>query len=162
MRVRNSIAPIKRPGDIAVASIHWGANWGYDIPTWQLEFAHSLIDDADVDVVHGHSSHHVKAIEVYKGKLIIYGSGDLLNDYEGISGHEEYRADLSLLYFATIDSSTGKLVRLQLMPTQIRNLRINRAVDKDISWLRNMLNREGGRFGTSVERGADDRLLLNW
>ena len=38
-----------------------------------------------IDVVHGHSSHHAKGAEVYKGKLIIYGAGDLLSDYEGIT-----------------------------------------------------------------------------
>jgi len=40
---------------------------------------------AGVDVVHGHSSHHAKGFEVYAGKLIIYGAGDLISDYEGIS-----------------------------------------------------------------------------
>lgn len=34
--------------------------------------------------MHGHSSHHVKGAELYKGKLIIYGAGDLINDYEGL------------------------------------------------------------------------------
>jgi len=33
-----------------------------------------------VDIIHGHSSHHVKAIEVYKEKLILYGCGDFLSD----------------------------------------------------------------------------------
>lgn len=40
---------------------------------------------AGVDVVCGHSSHHVKGAEVHAGKLAIYGCGDLVSDYEGIA-----------------------------------------------------------------------------
>jgi poly-gamma-glutamate synthesis protein (capsule biosynthesis protein) len=161
-RISDSINPLKQAGDVAVASIHWGGNWGYIIPSWQIEFAHRLIDEANVDVVHGHSSHHVKGIEVYKGKLIIYGSGDLLNDYEGIGGHEQYRADLSLLYFASIDPATGRLVRLQMTPTQIRHLRINRANANDALWLKQILSREGREFGTRVVLIPDNNFILEW
>jgi poly-gamma-glutamate synthesis protein (capsule biosynthesis protein) len=161
-QIRNRINTIKQAGDIAVVSIHWGGNWGYDIPAWQLEFAHRLIDAAGVDVVHGHSSHHVKGIEVYKGKLIIYGSGDLLNDYEGIGGHEQYRADLSLMYFPSVDPSTGELVQLKMKPTQIRHLRINSASENDALWLRDMLNREGRELGTRVKLDSDNNLVLEW
>ena len=82
------IDKIKRPGDIVIVSIHWGGNWGYTIPDNQKEFAHRLVDEARVDILHGHSSHHIKAIEVYKERLILYGCGDFLNDYEGIAGYE--------------------------------------------------------------------------
>jgi len=47
-----------------------------------------------VDIVHGHSSHHVKGIEVHRGKLILYGCGDFIDDYEGIKGYEAFRDDL--------------------------------------------------------------------
>ena len=50
-------------GDVVVVSIHWGGNWGYEISKAQCEFARTLID-LGVDIVHGHSSHHVKGIEV--------------------------------------------------------------------------------------------------
>ena len=73
----------KQPGDIAVVSVHWGSNWGYDVPREQVRFAHRLIDDG-VDVVHGHSSHHPRPVEVYRDRLVLYGCGDLINDYEGI------------------------------------------------------------------------------
>lgn len=158
--IGNNIKFVRQPGDIAVVSIHWGGNWGYEIPAEQSWFARRLIDEADIDIVHGHSSHHVKGIEVYKGKLIIYGSGDLLNDYEGIGGHEEYRADLSLMYFASVDPATGKLVQLQMAPTQIRRLRVNKADKNDALWLRDMLNREGKELGTRVELNTDGYLVL--
>ncbi|MGD8668352.1 MAG: CapA family protein, partial [Desulfobacterales bacterium] len=155
--IQQKVQAIKRDGDVVVASIHWGGNWGYDIPRRQTEFAHRLIDDGGVDIVHGHSSHHVKAIEVYKGKLILYGCGDFLNDYEGIGGYEEFRADLSLMYFATLDSSTGNLLDLRMAAMQTRRFQIQRASQADTRWLIDTLNREGQPFGTGVNMHSDKR-----
>src|SRR5690606_9984554 len=85
------IETLKAVGDVVVVSLHWGGNWGYAIPEHERIFAHELVDRGCVDVVHGHSAHHAKGIEVYRDKLILYGCGDFLTDYEGITGHERYR-----------------------------------------------------------------------
>jgi poly-gamma-glutamate synthesis protein (capsule biosynthesis protein) len=127
-----------------------------------MEFAHKLIDEAGVDVIHGHSSHHVKGIEVYKGKIIIYGSGDFINDYEGIGGYEDYRSDLALMYFVSIDPLTGKLVSLQMTPMQIKHFKANRASLADVRWLREILIREGKKLGTRVEFNHENTLTLKW
>ncbi len=161
-QIRKKIQAIKRNGDIVVASIHWGANWGYYISPRYIQFAHRLIDTGGVDIVHGHSSHHVKAIEIYKDKLILYGSGDFLNDYEGIGGYEEFRADLSVMYFATLDAISGKLLALQMTATQIKRFQIQRASAADTHWLSEILNREGKTFGTRVMVQPDNRLSLQW
>ncbi|SDA21554.1 poly-gamma-glutamate synthesis protein (capsule biosynthesis protein) [Nitrosospira sp. Nsp18] len=160
--IRDSIGKVRLTRDIVIASIHWGSNWGYQLPPGQQEFAHQLIDEADVDIVHGHSSHHVKGIEVYKGKLILYGCGDFVNDYEGISGHEIYRGDLTLMYFVCTNPSTGKLISLSMTPMQVKRFRLNHAAEKDVLWLRDVLNREGKKFGTSVDLQAGNTLALGW
>ena len=160
--IQEQVRRVKRPGDIVVASIHWGRNWGYEVPHDQTEFAHKLIDRAGVEVIHGHSSHHVKGIEVYKDKLILYGCGDFLNDYEGIRGYEVFRDDLGLMYFASVDPSNGKLIHLRMTPTQIRRFRVNRASGDDSLWLNDILNREGRKFGTRVKINKDDILSLQW
>ena len=157
-RLGSHVKAIKRPRDIVVASIHWGGNWGYDIPRAQRTFAHRLIEHAQVDVVHGHSSHHPKGIEVYRDKPIIYGCGDFLNDDEGIGGHEEYRADLTLMYFVCMDPSNGRLVRFNMTPMQNRRLRANRASEQDARWLRDTLHREA--FHTRVVLNDSDPLTL--
>jgi poly-gamma-glutamate capsule biosynthesis protein CapA/YwtB (metallophosphatase superfamily) len=89
-RIANQMRQFQHPGDLLVASIHWGSNWGYEIPHEQIAFAHRLVEEG-VAIVHGHSSHHVKAIDVFKDRLILYGCGDFLTDYEGISGYEKFR-----------------------------------------------------------------------
>lgn len=160
--VADQIARIKRPGDIAVVSIHWGGNWGYAIPPGQRAFAHALIGDAGVDVVHGHSSHHFKGIEVYHDRLVLYGCGDFLNDYEGIGGYEPYRGDLGLMYFPRLDPASGRLLDLRMTPTRIRNMRVNRAAQDEARWIAEVLNREGAALGTGVVTAGDDRLELRW
>jgi poly-gamma-glutamate synthesis protein (capsule biosynthesis protein) len=160
--IKENVRKVRQQGDMVIASIHWGSNWGYEIPRKQTEFAHELIDTATVDIVHGHSSHHVMGIEVYKDKPIIYGCGDFLNDYEGIGGYEDFRADLALMYFVSVDPSTGKLVCLHMKPTQIKQFRANRTSRSDALWLRDTLNREGKKFGTRVELDDDNTLILQW
>jgi poly-gamma-glutamate synthesis protein (capsule biosynthesis protein) len=156
------IRRFKRPADIVIVSIHWGPNWGYDVSVDERRFSRSLIDEAGVDVIHGHSSHHVKGIEVHRGRLILYGCGDFLNDYEGISGHESYCGDLGLMYFAKIDPAAGKLLELDMTPTRIRRFRVIRSSVSDAMRLADILNREGADAGTSVEMTGENRLRLRW
>lgn len=159
--VASRLREIKRPGDIVVASIHWGGNWGYDVPASHIAFAHALIDTAGVDIVHGHSSHHAKAMEVYKGRLILYGCGDFINDYEGIGGHESFRSDLALGYFPTV-SRSGRLAELRIIPFRIHQFRLVRTRPADMAWLADRLSREGERFHTNLRPGEDGALVLDW
>jgi len=152
---------VKRSRDIAVASIHWGSNWGYDVPYAHVRFAHRLIDRG-IDVVHGHSSHHPRPMEVYRDKLVLYGCGDFLNDYEGISGYEHYRDDLVLMYIPTIDPETGRLAALRLVPMRIRKMKLNRAAPSDTEWLQRRMSETSAEFGCGVDLLDDGSLALRW
>jgi poly-gamma-glutamate synthesis protein (capsule biosynthesis protein) len=160
-RLALRVAGFRRPGDVVLISIHWGANWGYEIPADQVRFAHRLVEEG-VDLVHGHSSHHVKGIEVYQGRLILYGCGDFLDDYEGITGYETFRGDLRLMYLVTLEPGAGRLTAVRLLPMQVRRFRLHRASDADARWLGELLNRWGAPFGTRVEMAGERGLLLRW
>ncbi|SRR5579883_2071061 len=142
-------------GDVAAL----GRELGYEIPGQQRAFAHRLIELAGIDVVYGHSSHHPKGIEVYKDKLILYGCGDFLNDYEGIAGYEEFRSHLVLAYFLTLDSGSGHLLRLEMAPFELKRFRLQQAAAADAAWLSDMLTREG-RPQTVLD--ARNHLILSW
>jgi poly-gamma-glutamate synthesis protein (capsule biosynthesis protein) len=125
----------------------------------EVAFAHRLIDRG-VDLVHGHSSHNVRPAEIYKDRLILYGCGDLINDYEGIRGYEEWRGDLGLMYFATLSCSDGALVGLRMVPVKARKMSLVRAVPADVAWLAATLGRAGRPLGTRVEIEDDGTLAL--
>jgi poly-gamma-glutamate synthesis protein (capsule biosynthesis protein) len=146
-------------GDIVVASVHWGSNWGYGVSEEQVRFAHRLVEGG-VDVVHGHSSHHPRPIEVYRYKLILYGCGDFIDDYEGIPGHEEYRDDLRLAYLASVEPGSGRLMELRMVPLRARQLRLCHASRHDAAWLCTVLDHISGVFGHGIEVGPDGTLVL--
>lgn len=151
-----------RPGDLVVASIHWGPNWGSAVSDEQVVFARGLVEQAGVHVVHGHSSHHVKALEVHQGCPIMYGCGDLIDDYEGIPGHEEHRPDLGLLYLVRMDSEAGHLQQLHMAPTRMRGFRLEDPPEPDVAWLAGRLAADGRCFGTDVIVAPDRSLKLRW
>ncbi|HLG97427.1 MAG TPA: CapA family protein [Bryobacteraceae bacterium] len=156
------VRTLRRPGDAVVVSIHWGGNWGYEIPPAHREFAHRLIDCGEADVIHGHSSHHAKAIEVYRERLILYGCGDFLNDYEGISGYEEYRSNLAVMYFVTLRAGTGELRGLTLVPLETRRFRLQHAARADAEWVRRRLDSEAARWGARVLCAGEGSFELRW
>jgi poly-gamma-glutamate synthesis protein (capsule biosynthesis protein) len=161
-RLGDHIRAMKRDGDFVVASVHWGANWGYEIERREIEFAHALIDRDGVDLFHGHSSHHPKAIEVYRSKVILWGCGDFINDYEGISGNESFRPDLGVMYLPSIGEATGALEHLELVVLRRECFRLKFAGPEDTLWLCSALDRESRRFGLSVKLEAQSRLTVRW
>lgn len=138
-RLTGRIATLRTLGDIVVVSVHWGSNWGFSVPRAQVDFARRLVDGG-VDVVHGHSSHHPRPVEIYRGRLVLYGCGDLINDYEGIGGYEEYRGDLRALYLPVLDADSGELRELRVVALRSRRMRLERATSEEERWLRAALD----------------------
>jgi poly-gamma-glutamate capsule biosynthesis protein CapA/YwtB (metallophosphatase superfamily) len=150
----------RRAGDLAVASVHWGPNWGYRVGRRETRFAHRLVEGG-VDVVHGHSAHHPRPVEVYRGKLILYGCGDFIDDYEGITGYQEFRPDLRLGYLADVDADTGALHRLRMAALQARRMRLEAATPPDALWLSTTLDRVSRPFGSRIRLAPDGHLVLD-
>lgn len=159
-RLAVHIAARKQQGDLVVFSIHWGSNWGYEIASEQRRFAHWLIDKAGVDIVHGHSSHHPKGIELYHGAPIFYGCGDFLNDYEGIARYDDYRVDLTLAYFISWNFRTGSVTRVVMTPLQIKKFRLQYPSLQDQKWLQQALARACDALETGVSDLKDGRFEL--
>jgi poly-gamma-glutamate capsule biosynthesis protein CapA/YwtB (metallophosphatase superfamily) len=149
-KVTERAGAARQARDLIVVSIHWGSNWGYEVDGEQVRFAHRLIDGG-VDLIHGHSSHHPRPVEAYRGKLILYGCGDCIDDYEGISGYDEFRDDLRLLYFAVLVPGTGTLAALRMVPMQARKMRLRHASAADSRWLADTLTRISRPFGARIE-----------
>ena len=96
----------------------------------------------------------------YRGKLVLYGCGDAINDYEGITGYEQFRGDLRLLYLASVTAGTGTLAALHVVVMQARNMRLRRASTADSRWMRAALERISHRFGSRISHRPDGTLIL--
>ncbi|MEU8438667.1 CapA family protein [Streptomyces sp. NPDC029216] len=158
--VAGRVRRAKRPGDLAVVSIHWGSNWGHTVPRDQIRFAHALVDGG-TDLVHGHSSHHPRPLEVYRGHPVFYGCGDLIDDYEGIGGYERYRDDLRLLFLVALEPDTGRLDHARLVPLQAHRMRLRHASREDCDWLRGVLARTSREFGTRITLDPEGALIVH-
>jgi poly-gamma-glutamate synthesis protein (capsule biosynthesis protein) len=156
--VTERVRALRRPGDVVVVSVHWGPNWGYEVPEEQERFARRLVDGG-VDVVHGHSSHHPKQIEIYRDRLILYGCGDFIDDYEGIAGYEEFRDDLRLMYLPVLDGS-GRLLELRMAVLQAQRMRLVHAEVEDTRWVRDLLDELSAPHAGPVEVGPGGLLTM--
>jgi poly-gamma-glutamate synthesis protein (capsule biosynthesis protein) len=157
--VAAAMREMKAPGDLIVASIHWGSNWGYEISEAQIDFAHRLVEEG-VDLVHGHSSHHIRALELYRGHPILYGCGDFLTDYEGIEGYEQFRGDLASMYFVTLATEGVRPAEICLVLLQAGQFRLRRVSAADAHWIWRLLNRESASFGTEALLNDDNSLTI--
>ncbi len=133
--------------DIIVVSYHWGPNMREKPNQKHIDFAHTMID-AGVDILHGHSAHIFQGIEIYKNKLIMYDTGDLVDDYKVTP---ETRNDLSFLFLVTI-TKNGKtnIEHVQLVPTHIDNMQVNLAAGNDYEWSIKRMQMLSAPFGTAV------------
>jgi len=130
---------VKEP-TLRIVSVHWGPNWAMKGESGEQlaarrHFAHRMIDECGVDVIYGHSSHHARGIEVYNGKLILYGAGDIINDYEGFEnpGEERYNR-LGGIYLVDLDPSSGTFRQLRIVPMFMDRLRLRRALPSSAMW----------------------------
>ncbi|WP_090140801.1 CapA family protein [Limnohabitans sp. DM1] len=162
LQLAHSVARYRQAGDRVIVSLHWGSNWGWDVRAEQQQFARWLIDWDVADLVHGHSSHHPRPIEIYQGKLILYGCGDLINDYEGIDMHEPGNLGMAALFFANISNRTGELLRLEMCPWQLKKFRLVRADDNYEEAFRTLFNDKSSAFKTRMQVQTPGVWTLSW
>ncbi|KAA9398622.1 CapA family protein [Haloarcula sp. CBA1130] len=132
--------------DLLVVTAHWGPNWVTAPSETQQAFARWLIDNG-ADVVHGHSAHVVQGVEVYRGRPIMYDTGNFVDDYAVKAG---YRNDRSFLFELRLDD--GRLTALGLTPVENTYAQVGRASEAVAEWLRETLRARSRPFGTPLER----------
>lgn len=68
----------------------------------------------------------------------------------------EYKDTLGVIWFPDIDSSTGKLLKLQVLPTRLKKLQLTQPSDDDLDFLKKVLYRECGQFGAKAVKESDE------
>jgi poly-gamma-glutamate capsule biosynthesis protein CapA/YwtB (metallophosphatase superfamily) len=124
------VARLKKSHDIVIVSFHGGAEGRHalHIPNRDeifleenrgnvVKFAHAVID-AGADMVIGHGPHVLRAMEVYKGRLIAYSLGNFLTyGLFNLKGPNS----LSVILKARIDATTGNFLDGRLVPVRLIN-----------------------------------------
>ena len=100
-------------------------------------------------------------MEVYRGKLILYGCGDFIDDYEGITGYEQYRDDLRLALFAELAADTAADQAADGAPAGPPDAAAP-GIERDANWLRAQIDRISRPFGSHVDCDPDGTLVLQW
>jgi poly-gamma-glutamate capsule biosynthesis protein CapA/YwtB (metallophosphatase superfamily) len=118
--IRHRADALRHAGaDIVVLSTHWG--WMpiplVDPPHRYRRFARRAIE-CGVDIVHGHSSHLLQGVEAYGGGLILYDTGNFIDDYWVLPGFPMDRSAMFMLEFRATAP-----VRIQIVPLARRRCR---------------------------------------
>ncbi|KAI9928346.1 hypothetical protein MW887_002384 [Aspergillus wentii] len=165
-------SPSSQSAALKIFSVHWGPNYAWRPDSQIRSMAHFLVDECGVDIVHGHSAHHVQGVERYKGKLIIYGCGDFVDDY---ALNEQFRNDLGGVWRVWVrgvegDGDGGKvkklgLDRLEIFPTRCDRFQVtllNRA-DEDHGWVRRRITKLTEEMGTKVRKdlGEEGQIVID-
>ena len=163
---QNPVGFAARKPALKIFSVHWGPNYRWHPADKIRSLAHFLIDECEVDIVHGHSSHHVQGVEVYRGAVIIYGCGDFVDDYRLDC---EFRNDLGAVWRVVVrEEKKGEgeaerkglvLDRLEVFPTRVEKFRamLLDPGDRDHGWVGERIRVLSLEFGTRVREEVGDQ-----
>jgi poly-gamma-glutamate capsule biosynthesis protein CapA/YwtB (metallophosphatase superfamily) len=153
-RVLNAVELLRPAVDLVVVSLHWGPNMREEPPAHFITFAHQLVEGG-ADIIHGHSAHLFQGIEIYRHKLILYDTGDFVDDY---MVHPAVRNDLSFLFL--VELVGNHLERLRLVPVRIANNCVNKATGPDARWAFRLLQERSALFGTVISEHGEVPMAL--
>ena len=108
------VTKLKKEGcDVVVVSLHWGRETHMTPEAWQIKTAKQLIDGG-ADVIYGHHPHVLQPIAFYKGKPILFSTGNFT--FGTMSDVDSRTGIFQLLY----EKNDGKatLRQLQVIPCQ--------------------------------------------
>lgn len=134
--------------DFVIASLHWGPNMVTEPPDEFQSFARWLIDKG-VDLIHGHSAHVFQGIEVLNDGIVLYDTGDFVDDY---AVDPDLHNDRSFLFEVAVHSDDGGFEEVRLLPTEIYDYSVHEAGDDAAEWSRQRMRELSRPFGTSLER----------
>ncbi|UKJ08702.1 CapA family protein [Solitalea lacus] len=148
-KIKKDIESVREMVDLLIVSIHWGPNMRERPNTRFVDFAHFMIDGG-VDIIYGHSAHIFQGIEWYNGKLIMYDTGDFVDDYKVTPA---FRNDLSFFFVCEVDKKEIK--GLKLFPVLISNCQVNLATGADYKWAISHMQILCSQFDTEVMENGE-------
>jgi poly-gamma-glutamate synthesis protein (capsule biosynthesis protein) len=154
-RIALALSLARQQADLVIVSAHVGPNWGPPSPSIQ-SLARELID-MGADLYWGHSNHTPQGIDLYKGKALLYSTGDFLDDY---LVDEDERNDLSFLFVVeTADAPINRIARIVLHPVRIEDLGVRRTDEQEWQFLRHTMQAKCSAFGTEMRLEGQSAII---
>jgi poly-gamma-glutamate synthesis protein (capsule biosynthesis protein) len=144
VRLQERVADLRDRCDVLILTIHWGPNMRLEPTEPFRRFARSMID-AGVILYHGHSAHVFQGIEWRGHRLVLYDTGDFLDDY---AVDPDLRNDWGLLYRAEV--TPGRVERLHVHPVFLELARTRAARGAELDDIRRRLQDLCRPFGSRV------------
>lgn len=146
--LRDRVRDLAAGCDVAVVGAHWGPNMRRHPPDDFQAFARGLLE-AGADLFWGHSAHIFQGVERREEGVILYDTGDLVDDYRVDPAK---RNDLSFVFEAQLEGDG--VGDLRLVPTRIdpRTCQVNEAVGEDAAWSLERMEALCAGFDTATER----------
>jgi|UniRef100_UPI00378360F8 poly-gamma-glutamate capsule biosynthesis protein CapA/YwtB (metallophosphatase superfamily) len=152
----NKVHRARSQVDVLIVAAHWGGNWGAHPPAQHTTLAHGLIR-AGADVIFGHSAHVCRGIEVFEGGLILYSTGDFVDDY-AVDPIE--RNDRSWAFEIHVEGR--QVTHLHLHPTVIRDCQASLAGADEAGAMIAAMQELCASFGTvSTASAGRDHLVID-
>jgi len=146
-RVEAAIAGAREAGaDTILFSEHWGPNMRERPRGLFRRFAHAVVDRG-ADVYYGHSAHVFQGVEIYRGKPILYDTGDFIDDY---AVDARLRNDRSFVFRVSVEG--GALRRLELIPVVLSYARTELAAGEEREEILARMKRLSAEMGTRLLR----------
>ena len=153
-RVEEAIGAAREAGARTVVfSNHWGPNMVQRPRAAFRRFARAVVDRG-ADVYYGHSAHVFQGVEVYRGKPILYDTGDFIDDY---AVDPDLRNDRSFLF--RISMEDGEFNRLELFPVVLPYARVELAGGEEREAIFALMQDLSAGMNTTFDR-REDRLVL--
>jgi poly-gamma-glutamate capsule biosynthesis protein CapA/YwtB (metallophosphatase superfamily) len=153
-RVEEAITTAREAGaKTVVFSNHWGPNMVQRPNDLFRRFAHAVIDRG-ADIYYGHSAHIFQGVEIYRGKPILYDTGDFIDDY---AVDPDLRNDWSFLFKISLEY--GEFRCLELFPVTLSYARVESATGAERRAIMDRMESLSREMGTAFAR-HDDRLVL--
>ena len=135
-----------------VLSVHWGPNLRTWPPARFRRFARAAVE-LGVHIVHGHSAHLIQGVEHWNDGLILYDTGDFLDDYWVFPG---IRIDRSFVFL--VELRAGRPARLSMRPVKLKRGRVDLATGADLAATVETMQRRSRPFATPLVRTPEGLL----
>ena len=128
-QIKQEINHLSSQVDATIISFHWMPNWVPSVPPFYRRLAHELVE-AGATIIWGHSPHHFLGVEWINTAVVLYSTGDLIDDY---AIEPTYRNDLQLLFRCTL--SREGVTAVEAHPLKLDFARTRPATGPERKWI---------------------------